>query len=243
MVANHLLALPEPETGPLNGPVTRATIFPVCRAPDFPAAEARAVLARCAAVIAATVLLVGVSAASDEPATAPVETLHHALIEVMKAGARHDAASRARTLAPVVRGVFDFARLSRIVLGKHRDRLGPGQRARMADTFARYTVANYAARFDAWSGERFETTGTRALKRGRVAVRTLLHLAGGETIRLDYVVRPGQDGWRIVNVVAEGVSELALRRAEYDTLMATGSFETLIGRIERRIAELLEGST
>ena len=98
-------------------------------------------------------------------------------------------------------------------------------------------------RFDAWSGERFETTGTRALKRGRVAVRTLLHLAGGETIRLDYVVRPGQDGWRIVNVVAEGVSELALRRAEYDTLMATGSFETLIGRIERRIAELLEDST
>ena len=215
-------------------------ILPARRAPALPAAAARAVLAHCAAAVAATVLLAGVSAASEEPATAPVEALHDALIETMKAGgARRDAASRARSLAPVVRGVFDFARLSRIVLGKHWDGLESGQRARMEDAFARYTVANYAARFDAWSGERFETTGTRALKRGRVVVRTVLRLAGGATVRFDYVVRPGRDGWRILNVVAEGVSELALRRAEYDTVMATGGFETLIGRIERRIDELL----
>ena len=222
----------------MNGPVI-GTIVSARRAPGLPAAAAGAVLARCAAAVAAVVLLAGVSAASDEPATAPVETLHHALIETMKAGARHDAASRARSLAPVVRGAFDFARLSRVLLGRHWDRLESGQRARMTDTFARYTVANYAARFDAWSGERFETMGTRALKRGRVLVRTVLHLAGGGTIRIDYVVRPGQDGWRILNVVAEGVSELALRRAEYDTVMAAGGIETLIGRIERRIAELL----
>ena len=222
----------------MNGPVI-GMILPARRAPGLPAAAAGAVLAHCAAAVAATVLLAGVSAASDEPATAPVETFHHALIETMKAGARHDAASRARSLAPVVRGVFDFARLSRIVLGKHWDRLESGQRARMTDTFARYTVANYAARFDAWSGERFETTGTRTLKRGRVSVRTVLHLAGGGKVRLDYIVRPGQDGWRILNVVAEGVSELALRRAEYDTVMAAEGIEALVGRIEHRIAELL----
>ena len=221
----------------MNAGRRRAAV--VRRAPGLSAAAARAVSARCTIGVAAAMLLAGVSAAPDEPATAPVETLHHALIETMKAGARHDAASRARSLAPVVRGVFDFTRLSRIVLGRYWGRLESGQRARMADAFARYTTASYAARFDAWSGERFETTGTRALKRGRVAVRAVLHLAGGGTVRLDYVLRPGQDGWRIVNVVAEGVSELALRRAEYDTVMAADGFEGLIDRIERRTAELL----
>ena len=146
--------LPKPETGLVSSPAIGTNIpgrraAVIRRAPGLSVAPAGAVLARCTIGIAAAMLLAGVSAAPDEPATAPVETLHHALIETMKAGTRHDAAFRVRSLAPVVRGVFDFPRLSRIVLGKYWSRLESGQRARMADTFARYTAANYAVRFDA----------------------------------------------------------------------------------------------
>lgn len=241
MIASPLPALPEPEAGPANGPVIGA-ILPAPRAPALPAAAARAVLARCAAAVAATVLLAGVSAASEEPATAPVETLHGALIETMKAGgARRDAASRARSLEPVVHRVFDLERLARVALGPHWNTLDSGQRARMVDVVSRYTAASYAARFDGYSGERFETTGTRPLRRGRVLVRTLLHPPGGEPVRLDYVVQP-RGGWRIVNVVANGVSELALRRAEYDAVMAAEGFDELVGRLERQIADLMADS-
>ena len=73
-------------------------------------------------------------------------------------------------------------------------------------------------------------------------MRTLLHPSDGEPVRLDYVVQPAQDGWRIANVVANGVSELALRRAEYDAVMAAEGFEALIGRLEHQIADLVTDS-
>ena len=203
-----------------------------------PRLRAMSVLARCAAGIAAA-LLVGAAPALDVPPVAPVETLHRTLIEVMKGTPRSASASRARSLAPVVREVFDFALLARVALGSHWSRLDSAQRARMADVFERYTVASYAARFEGYSGERFETTGTRALKRGRVLVRTLLHPVDDEPVRLDYVIRPAQGGWRIINVVANGVSELALRRAEYDSIMVADGFDVLIDQIESRAAELV----
>lgn len=211
-----------------------------------PALAARLVLARCAAGVAAAMLLAGTSAASDASPAAPVETLHRTLIEIMRAASGSAtggaAASRERSLAPVVRKVFDLGRLARVALGPHWSALDSRQRARMVAVVSRYTAASYAARFGGYSGERFETTGTRPLRRGRVLVRTLLHPPGGEPVRLDYVVQPAQDGWRIVNVIADGVSELALRRAEYEAVMAAEGFEALVGRLELQIADLVTDS-
>ena len=192
-------------------------------------------------------LLAGTSAASDASPAAPVETLHRTLIEIMRAASGPAAtggaaASRERSLAPVVREVFDLGRLARVALGPHWSALDSRQRARMVAVVSRYTAASYAARFGGYSGERFETTGTRPLRRGRVLVRTLLHPPDGEPVRLDYVVQPAPDGWRIVNVIADGVSELALRRAEYEAVMAAGGFEALIGRLELQIADLVTDS-
>lgn len=218
---------------------------PACRT-AAPALAARLVLACCAAGVAAAVLLVGASSASDPPPAAPVETLHRTLIEIMRTASGSAtggaAASRERSLAPVVRQVFDLGRLARVALGPYWNALDSRQRARMVTVVSRYTTASYAARFDSYSGERFETTGTRPLRRGRVLVRTLLHPPDGESVRLDYVVQPAQDGWRIANVVAEGVSELALRRAEYEAVMAAEGFEALIGRLEHQIAALMTDS-
>ena len=213
---------------------------PACRT-AAPALAARLVLARCVAGVAAAVLLAGTSFASDAPPAAPVETLHRTLIEIMRTSSG-SAASRERSLAPVVREIFDIGRLARVALGPHWNALDSRQRARMVAVVSRYTAASYAARFDGYSGERFETTGTRPLRRGRVLVRTLLHPSDGEPVRLDYVVQPAQDGWRIANVVANGVSELALRRAEYDAVMAAEGFEALIGRLEHQIADLVTDS-
>ena len=192
-------------------------------------------------------LLAGTSAASDASPAAPVETLHRTLIEIMRAASESAttggaAASRERSLAPVVREVFDLGRLARVALGPHWSALDSRQRARMVAVVSRYTAASYAARFGGYSGERFETTGTRPLRRGRVLVRTLLHPPGGEPVRLDYVVQPAPDGWRIVNVIADGVSELALRRAEYEAVMAAEGFEALVGRLELQIADLVTDS-
>ena len=48
--------------------------------------------------------------------------------------------------------------------------------------------------------------------------------------------------WRIVNVVADGVSDLSLRRAEYTETMQKKGFTALIAHLKAQIAGYAKGS-
>jgi phospholipid transport system substrate-binding protein len=66
-------------------------------------------------------------------------------------------------------------------------------------------------------------------------VRSKLFLPTGEPVRFDYILRNGKDGWRIVNVLADGVSDLALKRVEYRAILQRDGFATLIDMLKKKI--------
>ena len=45
-----------------------------------------------------------------------------------------------------------------------------------------------------------------------------------------------------MNVVAQGVSDLSLKRADYTAVIKTEGFDSLINRLEKKIAEMSQGS-
>ena len=45
------------------------------------------------------------------------------------------------------------------------------------------------------------------------------------------------EGWMIVNVIADGVSDLALRRAEYSRVLKNKGFDGLLDHIDGQIAD------
>ena len=113
---------------------------------------------------------------------------------------------------------FDLPYVARLLVRRYWSGLSEEQRQHMAAVFSSLTISNYAARFDGFSGERFVVTEERPVRRDRMLVRTQLRDTEDEAVSLDYVLRRDAEGnWRIVNVIAEGVSELALRRTEYGT--------------------------
>jgi len=72
----------------------------------------------------------------------------------------------------------------------------------------------------------------------RVYVHASLTPADGEDVILAYTLERKSDGWQIVNVVADGVSDLALRRAEYSRVIRNGGFEALMEHLDEQIAAL-----
>jgi phospholipid transport system substrate-binding protein len=52
------------------------------------------------------------------------------------------------------------------------------------------------------------------------------------------LLQNGAAGWRIINIVADGVSDLALKRAEYQRVLASGTLDTLIAELEAQTARL-----
>lgn len=174
------------------------------------------------------------SAAEPSPAAPVVEGFHHTLIEVMRDADALGFEGRRARLAPAVEATFDLGYISRLVLGSHWGELGEAERARMVEAFTALTIATYAERFDGYSGEHFETVETRKLKRDAELVRTVLVKADGERVRLDYVLHRTPAGWRVINVLADGVSEIAIKRADYDRVLRDQGFDALIERIDEQ---------
>ncbi|RMF81805.1 MAG: transporter [Nitrospirae bacterium] len=183
------------------------------------------------------VLLPALLAAAPAGPAAVVRRLQAALIESMRAGPRWSPEERRAHLAPVVEATHDLPFIARFALGRYWRRLDPAQRRRYLRDFAAMSIATYAERFDAYGGERFEVTGSERRPNGDVWVRTRLVKGDGGSVSLDYLLRRRDGRWRIVNVVAEGVSNLALKRAEYAGYVRLHGVEGLLARLEAKLAE------
>ena len=69
-------------------------------------------------------------------------------------------------------------------------------------------------------------------------MRTVLVKPDGEEIPLNYMLRESDTEWKIVNVVAQGVSDLSLKRADYTAVIKSEGFDALVSRLREKTAEM-----
>jgi phospholipid transport system substrate-binding protein len=177
------------------------------------------------------------ASAGDRGATDVVEKLHTTLLAVMKDGDKIGYQGRFEQLAPVINSSFDMPFISRTALGKYWETLNNEQRSRFVEAFTRMSIATYAANFDSYSGERFKTVGVKDVAGGRILVQSQLTKSDGGRVQLDYLLHRAGSQWRIVNIIAEGVSDLALKRADYSAFLKNNGFEALLKRINEKISQ------
>ena len=170
------------------------------------------------------------AAGAAEP-VAQVEALHAVLLQAMRHGGT--VAERAEIVGPVVDASFDFQTIARISIGSSWKAIDSEARQRLVDRLRLLTVLTYADRFDSFEGQAFEQTGVVSGQSGTVVKSRILR-STGEPVSLHYYFREG----RIFNVVADGVSDLALRRADYGSILRREGFAALMAHIERNVEAL-----
>lgn len=178
---------------------------------------------------------------ADASAEAVVDGLHDALIASMRAGDSLDTAERQRALRPVVERVFNFPRMSRFIFGRTWSQMDAGERERFADAFVELTLTNYAERFTGYDDQRFEAVGIEPMGDNRAHVERRFLRAQKEAIPFEYLLERDDDGtWRIINVIVDGVSDLALRRSLYTEAYADGGIDAVIEEMEGTTGSLAE---
>ena len=186
----------------------------------------------------------GQEAGTEPAARATVEGLHDALLEAMKRADELGFEGRRKALAPVLDRSFDFPFMSRLALGFGWRNLDEAQRERWVQTFRDFSLATYAARFNAHSGEHFETEGTESAAHDTVLVKTRLVLVDEDPVSLHYRLRKNDDAWRVIDIYMNGtVSEIALRRSEFSSVLDRDGFDALLAEIEEKIAAYEAGET
>jgi phospholipid transport system substrate-binding protein len=183
-----------------------------------------------------------VSDAEGPVATPSVEKLHAALIAIMRSADQLGYTGRYEQLRPVVDQTFDLHFMASKSVGRHWKKLTEEDRERWLETFERLITANYAGRFNAFSGESFETLGEEAAIHDTRVVRTQLVRPGDEDVQLNYRLRDVDGEWRIIDIYLNGtVSELALRRSEYSSVLKREGFEKLLSTLHAKVESLSQG--
>ncbi|MDA8389218.1 MAG: ABC transporter substrate-binding protein [Gammaproteobacteria bacterium] len=185
---------------------------------------------------------IGIAVAQTQaaPAVTVITKFQGTLLSVMKNAKTLGFPGRYRELTPAVRKSHNLAFIAEVTLGPYWTGLTAAQRAQFQKTFTRLTIATYAAEFDGYAaGQAFHVTGSRVLGNGDVIVATELVSAKGRQARLDYLLAPSHGNWQIVNIVANGVSDLALKRAQYTAIMRAQGFPVLLKKLRAKVARLM----
>ncbi|MGI9324388.1 MAG: ABC transporter substrate-binding protein [Pseudomonadales bacterium] len=153
-----------------------------------------------------------------------VNAFHAALLSALRSDAPF--ATRLAILEPQVQAHFNLATIARLSLGTTWRGLNAAEQEQFRLALKDLISATYADRFADYSGQSFELVGVNPGRRGPV-VRTQLVRQSGAPVRLDYHFRDGQ----IYNVVADGVSDLSLRRADYNSIVKQQGFAALLAHI------------
>jgi phospholipid transport system substrate-binding protein len=195
---------------------------------------------RLCGVLLAALLLHGPSTAADGAgARAVVEGLNAALLESMQSAQELGYEGRNQLLEPVLRRSFDFPFMARIAVGRAWTDFSAAERAQIVDLFAEMSIANFAARFDGFSGERFAIVDERAGPRDAVVIESRIVRPDDGPVGLHYVLREFEDGWRIIDVLLDAkYSELARQRSEFTAVLKSGGLPDLIATLEQKIQEL-----
>lgn len=190
--------------------------------------------------IAATVLLVLVSSARADDAAAVVTRFHDGLLSVMKEADTLGVAGRYQRLVPEIEQAFHLRLMARVTSGSFWKKAGIAQKDALATAFTRLSVATYASRFDGYSGQGFETTGDRSGPRATHLVDTRILSPGDSPVPLTYVLKQLGGRWGIVDVLLDtGISELAVRRSEYRSVLTKDGVDGLIVVLNAKADDLL----
>ncbi|WP_022947824.1 ABC transporter substrate-binding protein [Methylohalobius crimeensis] len=181
------------------------------------------------------------AASSTEKATAVVAKLNQTLLEIMRRAKALGYSGRYQLLEPVVEQVYDFSAISRYVLGSHWSRLTKEEKETFIAKMTEYGIASYAAQFDDYANEQFNILSEEPFRTRFRVVRAMLEVPEGEDVEFVYILRPTREGWKIIDVRYDGVSDLALKRGQFADILAKEGFDRLLAKLDEKIDNYAKG--
>jgi len=189
--------------------------------------------------IALLVALAAAAAAAGAPqqrVRQTVDAVSAVLDDSQLQGSSNESARRER-VAKVMHESFDFRAMARDSLGSHWASLTPDQRDRFVGLFAQLFERSYDRLVLRFLGGSTTTYGAESLDGERAVVKTALLRKGGDELPVDYRLTADGGVWKISDVVVDGVSLAANFRAQFDKTIRDSSYDTLVQRIETKLAE------
>ena len=174
---------------------------------------------------------------TDEEAGQFIQNLANKAISVL----REDSGSlevRETEFQTLLYDGFALNRIGRFVIGSHWRKMSAEQQSDYQELFKLWVLKTYSVRLGGYSGQTFSIVTVVEAGATDRYVRTLIDQPkGGESVRADWRVRHIDGAFKIVDVVAEGVSMIVTQRQEFTAVVRRHGVEGLIETLRARVSK------
>ncbi len=130
---------------------------------------------------------------------------------------------------------FDFERMTRLAMGKNWRDASVAQQSALIEEFRTMLVRTYSASISSIIDYKFEYKPLR-MNPGDTEVMVSLEASksGSPAIPVDYRVEKQAAGWKVYDILVDGVSLITVYRSSFNSEIKKGGVEGLIDTLRRR---------
>ena len=130
---------------------------------------------------------------------------------------------------------FDFARMTRLAVGKNWQQATDPQKEALVKEFRTLLVRTYSSSLSAYRNQTIEVKPTKMNAQDKDAtVRTAVIQQGGPPIPIDYAMERQASGWKVYDVVVDGVSLVTTYRGSFNDQIQKGGIDGLLKTLQER---------
>jgi phospholipid transport system substrate-binding protein len=127
----------------------------------------------------------------------------------------------------------DFNEMTRLAAGRTWNTATPEQRERMVNAFRAMLVRTYANAIDVYRGQTMKVVPAKVpADATETTVRNRYLSPGREATPVDYAMRKTAQGWKIYDIVVDGVSLVLTYRSQFNDAAQNGGVEGLIKQLQ-----------
>src|SRR3990170_4302409 len=161
-------------------------------------------------------------------------TVDHVLRILKNPEYKSAAVERRQKLREVIGSHFDFADMSRSALGVHWKSLSQEQRNEFVPVFTKLMEAVYISRIESYSGQEIKFLKEKSDNSDYAQVYTSIMQEGAQPISVNYRLKQTDRGWRVYDVIVDGISLVANYRNQFNRVINSKGYAELVQQIKTR---------
>ena len=131
----------------------------------------------------------------------------------------------------------DFEYATRLAVGRSWRQATPEQKKRLVDEFRNMLVRTYSNSISAYEGQTLKVLPGRAKGENgddEATVHTQFVRSGGQPLPIDFQMHKAGNGWKVYDIVVEGVSLVLTYRSEFDAIVKQQGIDGLIQALAKK---------
>jgi len=181
-------------------------------------------------------LLVGVAGAWAGPPTDVVKNVIEKALNILQDPGYKKKQGR-QMVKRIVDPYFDYQEMAKRSLGPAWGKLSPGQRSEFVRLFAELLEASYSDKIEKYARNVKVSYSDEILTDDNAEVRALL-IWPNDRIPMNYRLLKENGGWKIYDVVIEGVSLVSNYRSQFRRIINESSYAELVRRLKTKVSDL-----